>query len=189
MTAHDPLGNGAAHESMPPGSMTPRNINIDQTGISMSAKTAYRLFWGVVIAVIFLMGGWYSFLATAASKADIENHDVDVNASEHPIKLHKDAHPIGMKQVVKRHDEEIAKVNGGLKDLQNEVKETKDAIITVKNGFHEDRAERLADQAAKKVRDADAKLERWQHVKRKALQNLKAEPKPKPIRDGLEQYL
>jgi precorrin isomerase len=59
-------------------------------------------------------------------------------------------------------------------------------VVTVKNGFHEDRAERLADRAADKVRDRTRSRERWKYVKEKALNNLKSK---KPARDGLEQYL
>jgi hypothetical protein len=168
--------------------MMPRNIHIDSTGISMSAKTAYRAVYGLIALGIFLGGGWYFFLATAATKADIAEHNLDPSASEHPIKLHKDAHPIGIVQVVKKHENEIATVNGGMEKLKQEVVASKKIIITVKNGFHEDRAERLADQAAKKVRGADAKLERWQQVRHKAMSNLKAKP-ARPIRDGLEGLL
>lgn len=176
MSAHEVVGNGRpAHDSKPPLGSTSRMtfLNIDKTGLSMSPKTIVAL----VTFIIFLVSGWFAFLMVNATKADLKTELTTHNASAqaHPIIVDKDSKPVGLPVVVKQQNETL-KV----------VKENRKVILTVKNGFHEDRSERLADRAADKVRDPKESLERWKKVKRKAMQNLKDE---KPLRDGLEDYL
>ena len=181
MSAHEAIGNGQpAHDSTPPpGSTKMAYLNIDRTGISMGPKTIVA----ILAFVIFLAGGWYAFIASIATKDDLTTHDA--NDQVHKVVLEKDARPVPLPEAVQD-------LHAAGKSVVKVVQETKTELITVKNGFHEDRAERLADRAADKVKDTsrepDRKLRRWKRVKAKALENVKAKP-PRPIRDGLEDLL
>jgi hypothetical protein len=175
MPAHDPTGNGPAHKSVPPkvGNSRMTYVNVDKTGMSMSGKTAIAIFSSIFMVILFLVSGWFAFLATNATKADLVVHDKDSQA--HQIKLDKDSPPVPMATVIKENHIALQKVD-----------KIEGDVITVKNGFTDYRTEDLADKAAAKVRDPERKVQRWKQVRDRAKQNLKA---GKPIRDGLEDYL
>lgn len=176
MSAHESIDNGRpAHDSkLPLGSISRMTyMNVDKTGMSMSGKTAIAIFGFLVSAIVVLVSGWFAFIGTNATKADLVAHDSSNKV--HEIQIDKDSEPEAMPVVVKRNAVAV-----------REIVKIKETVITVKNGFHEDRSERLADRAADKVRDPKKSLDRWKKVKRKAMSNLEAK---KPIRDGLEDYL
>jgi len=175
MPAHDPSGNGPAHDSTPPrGSKAKMTyLNIDKTGMSMSGKTAVTIFSTLAGLIIFLVSGWFAFLSINATKADIDQHDENVVA--HKIIIEKDEEAVPIKVVVKEHHRVI-----------KEIPKIKREVVIVKNGFYEERAERLADRAADRVKGERQSRERWKYVRAKAMKNLEQK---KPIRDGLEDYL
>jgi hypothetical protein len=168
MTAHTP--NGPAHDSTPPiGHKGMSYLNIDKTGVSMSPKTVV----GLIAFIIFLVSGWFAFLSVNATKADIVEHNSSTLAH----------------QIVLRTGESSVPVCTVVKDNHKAIKEIptiKAALITVRNGFYEERAERLADRAADKIKGEQQSRERWQQVRARAIKNLEQD---KPIRDGLEDYL
>jgi hypothetical protein len=177
MSAHDSIGNGPAHDSTPPaGKSRITYLNIDKTGISMAPKTIIAF----VAFIIFLVSGWFAFLSVNATKADLVVHDSSREA--HPVKLNKDTEPEALPLIVKANHKAIQQIA----EVKKTVNKNTKVIIKVKNGFYEDRAERLADRAADKVRDPRRSRERWKQVRQRAKQNLDAD---KPIRDGLENYL
>lgn len=181
MSAHDPIGNGPAHESTPPrGSSKMKHINIDETGMSMGMKTAVSIFSGIiglvgtlVGVIVFLVVSWYTFLGSNASKEDLSIHNVYDQV--HKVQLEKGAPLIALPLAVKQNHITLKKVATIEQD-----------VISVKNGFTEYRVEDLADKAAANVKDPNRKVRRWKTVRDKAKANLKAS---KPIREGLEEYL
>lgn len=169
-----------AHDATPsPGSEKPVHLNLDATGMSMSLRTMAAFITGIISIVLVLAGGWYSFLLTTATKADLKEHNVDVNGIAHPVLLQEEKYPIGSAPVVQKHDKEI-------KTISTTMKAVTDDLLTVKNGFIDDRAERLADRAADKVKNKARSREMWKHVKDKAKQNLE---EGKPIRAELRELL
>ena len=170
MSVHDARGNGPAHvPSVAPGSRRMTFLNIDKTGVSMSGKTALSL----IAFIIFLVSGWFAFISANAMESDLAEHNESNQA--HEIVVEEGAEPMPLSKVVKEHHKVIKMV----------AKNT-EVIVSVKNGFYEDRAERLADRAADKIEDASRSRERWKQVKQKAMRNLEAK---KPIREGLEDFL
>jgi hypothetical protein len=171
--AHDSLGDSEAHDSTPPpGSYKPVQINVDHTGISMSAKTAYKVIMGVITLTLVLAGGWYGLLLNSVSQADFEDHNIDTRETAHPITLEGESGERGLVQVVRDHETKL-----------KELEKTSDAVASVRDGFFEYRAEQLADQVADKIDNPRRSREVWKQVRTRALSNQEHK---KPIREGLE---
>jgi hypothetical protein len=110
--------------------------------------------------------------------------DAGAAAAAHQVVLEKDAEPVPIAAAI-RSQHVAAKAH------QAEYKELKqgyDIVATVKIDLDTDRAERLADRAADKIRSPRQSREVWKTVRDRALENLQANPK-RPIRSGLEHYL
>lgn len=186
MTAHDPKNGVRAHDSNPP-SVRPSGklsyVNIDKTGLSMSWKTAI----GLIVAIGTLLLGWIAFVQKLATADDINGHNLDQAA--HPIEVKDEDGDKVVKSLPSCVKEQVVvqrSVSRKISSVESTVKDNRKGIIIVKNGFYEDRAERLADRAADKVQGRIRSRERWKYVKEKALDNLR---NGKPAREGLEDYL
>lgn len=175
MPAHDATDNSPAHTSDYPesGSRMSTYMNIDKSGVSMSWRTAI----GILIAVSSIVIAWTVFASSNATKSDVSNHNISPDA--HPIILDKDEPPVPMSKCIKD-------VATGVRKLDTQVKKSHKVMVKVKNGFYEDRAERLADRAVEKIRDPTRSRRKWKAVKEQAIKNLEDD---NPIRQGLEDEL
>jgi hypothetical protein len=140
----------------------------------MSWRTAMLVLGGVVTLVL----GWAAFRAAVATKAEV--------LETTKIVLEPGGAPTTIASVVQRHDVQAKATQTQLESLSARLGETSSAVITVRNGFFEDRAERLADRAADKVSAPRRSREVWKSVKDRAMQNQREE---KPLRDGIQSDL
>ena len=169
MPAHEMTGVGPAHDSTPPRKSKMTYLNVDKTGVSMAPKTVIAL----IGFIIFIASGWYGFLSLNATKSDVTSHNKNLQA--HKVLLEGETKAKPVSAILEQHHKVI-----------KEIPEIKSTVIKVKNGFYEERAERLADRAADKVRGERQSRERWKQVRAKAMKNLEND---RPIREGLEDYL
>ncbi len=167
MSAHDPKA--LAHDSHPPGSAhRPTMINFDSSGVSMPWKTA----GAVLVAGATVMLWWGKYDAGTVKAADLDAHDASELAhADHP-----------------RHADRIhkAEVVEMIAPLREKVEATEKVVITVQNGFFEQRAEDLAYRAvdAMPAKSAPrARIRRFDTVRKRALSNQKA---TRDIRDGID---
>lgn len=176
MDAHDPTGHQAAHRSPLP-SLKPKFINIDETGVSMSWRTATIVILAVATGILAVV----AFIATLATKADVEAHDVDPTAHVIAIRnpYSKEVEPRPLAEIVEDVQNDVADV----KTKVVKIDEVQDQVSTMQTTVTEDRAERLADRAADRVRNPERKLDVWKRVKARAIQNKRD---GKPLREGLE---
>jgi hypothetical protein len=165
VSAHDPENGSLAHDSNPPNGGKPRQVVVDASGVSMSWKLA-----GAVLTLFLGSGAVWTTLGLAKLD-DLNDH----NDSDR-------AHPAVAESATKATKKLATEVEA----VSKRVATNTTTMVSVKNGFYDDRAERLADRAADKIRNAQRKLEVWQEVKAKALDNLKRD---RPIRDGLADKL
>lgn len=161
MSVYEP--GGRAHDSDPPsGSTRPTMMNVDKSGVSMSWKTAAAIIAAIVVGMLTAN----TFIASLARSSDLAAHDRA--SSAHP------SHP--------KH----AEVDEMIKPLQAKVDETSTAVITVQNGYYDQRAEDLAYRAVEKMprrTPTRHRIERFKQVKAHAKANLKAEV---DIRTGID---
>lgn len=161
MTAHDPTGSEPAHVSRRPDSVRPAHINVDETGVSMSWKTAVAILLSVVMAMLW----WNRFSGSLASSEQLDTH---------------------IAQSDKVHQELRDEVTNAVKPVKAKVDDTETAVIEVKNGFYEQRAEDLAYRVIENNPPSltpRQRVERFEAVKRKAVENQKA---GKDIRTGID---
>jgi hypothetical protein len=166
MTAHDPTGK--AHDSERPGANRPTMINVDSSGVSMSWKTAVTVIGFVVVVMLT----WNTFSATLARSSDLKAHNEA-----------KDAHEEHPKHADRIHRAEVVEM---VEPIKEKVERTEERVITVQNGFYEQRAEDLAYRAVEqmpKTTPARQRIRRFEQVKRKAKTNLK---EGKDIREGID---
>lgn len=168
--AHDPLGTTQAHSVPPPkeGSQSKMSmINVDSSGLSMSWKTAVTAITFVVIGMM----GWNTFSASVVRSADLAKHNGDPAAhGKHPA--HADH--IRKSEVVQM-----------IEPLKQQVADTEKAVIVVRNGFYDQRAEGLAYRAVDNLPETTGprrRIQRFEEVRRTAKGNLEA---GRPIRTGL----
>lgn len=163
--------------SDPPLGEKPKHINVDDTGISMSWRTAIAIISAVLTGAV----AWTVFTATLARKVDLTEHDT--SGSAHPVVVAVGEDAVPMPAVLRQHEQYRREYMVGFKQLSAKVDQQGSAIEDVHAGMNEDRAERIADRVADKVKDARASREVWQRTKERAISNLTA---GRPIRDGLE---
>jgi hypothetical protein len=171
--AHDPSGQEPAHSS-DHTRLRPKYLHLDTTGVSLSWGTATGIVGALVAGVL----AWAAFRDAVATKAEVRETT--------QIVLEPGAAPVTIASVVQRHDHQAAETREELQRLGKRVDDTGAITVSVRNGFFEDRAERLADRAADKVPDPRRSREVWQRVKAQAAQN---QAEGRPLRDGLEQLL
>lgn len=166
MSAHDQ--STRAHDTTPPGDRPSKSINVDETGISMSWRTAVA----VIGFIVFVMMAWNTFAASLLKAADLADHNARSTAhAKHP----------GHEDRIKR-----AEVVAMVKPIQEEVEATSAAVIKVQNGFYDQRAADLAYRAVEKLpRSAPtrARIRRFERVKGKALRN---QQEGRDILDGID---
>jgi len=169
----------SAHNS--DGSWPPRAINVDQTGVSMSWKTAIM----IVAAVGMGAAAWTVFTSGLATKDQLVGHNLDSGA--HPIVITSDqkGNPVALPtaQIVSGLSARVDEQVGAVESLSTKVDDTAKAVGQLADSVYEDRAERFADSIADKYRDARRSRTVWSDVKKKALSNLRS---GKPLRDGLD---
>lgn len=179
MTAHDATGRQSAHHSPLP-SVKPRFMNVDETGVSMSWKTAAVVIFAVASGILSIV----AFIATLATKDDVNGHDKDPHA--HIITI---TNPYDGKEEEKPLPEVVAELQNDMGTVKKEVKkidEVQNQVTTVKDNLVEDQAERLADRAADRERNPSRKIEMWKRVKAKAIKNKR---EGKSMRDGIEELV
>lgn len=142
-------------------------------GFSMSWKTGIS----ILLTVGLVVAGWGSYVTSLATDKDLRSHEQ--HPETHEMRVSEDGPLTPIPDVIKDHEKCVRK-------LENKVETQGGAIITVKNGFFDYRAEELADRAADKVKNSKRSREVWKQVKAKALENLE---KKRPIREGLENLL
>jgi len=129
------------------------------------------------VAVIALAGSGVLWTVLGiTTQQDLEKHNSSVES--HPIYLENDViRPIP--ELVKSHEKTF-------KHLVDQLDEQKRSLTKVQDSVYDDRAERLADVAADKVRDPVKSRQVWRLVKEKARLNLDT---GMPIRHELERYI
>lgn len=129
------------------------------------------------VVVIALAGSGILWTALGIStKQDLQEHNTSTDS--HPVYLDHDiVRP--MPELVKNHEKSF-------KRLTEQLEEQKQTLTSVQNTVYDDRAERLADLAADRVRDPSKSRSVWRLVKDKARLNLDT---GMPIRHELERYL
>lgn len=176
MGAHDSTGRDSAHHSPIP-SVKPKFMNVDETGVSMSWKTA----GGVLFLVCSGIAAVLAFIATLATKDDVRAHDGDQDA--HVITI---TNPYSGQTEDKPMPEVVSKMQKDIMKVKNKVDEIDDQVGAVQDTVVIDQAERLADRAADRQRHPERKIRTWKYVKERAIQNRK---EGKPLRDGLEEMV
>ncbi len=154
----------SAHDSRSP--QRPTMINIDSSGMSMSWKT----FGAGAVAIALVVLWWGEYDAGTVKAADLVAHDAATTA--HAV-LHTDP--------VKK-----AEVEAMIKPIVEQARATSKTVITVQNGFFEQRADDLAYRAIDAMPERvtpRAKVRRFDSVKKRALANQKA---ARDIRDGID---
>lgn len=179
---------------MPDDALRPRAWNADRSGVSANWKAV-----GAVLAFFIASGTIWTALGLA-KLSDLDDHNQSPGA--HKVKV-REGGVISIKdgqlqqeggqevirssdELLKRHDQVLLKQEAEHAVFAEELTEQRDIVVTVKNGFYEDRAERLADRAADKIASPRRSREVWKEVRERALQNLRDR---RPIREGLERYL
>jgi hypothetical protein len=146
-------------------------INVDKTGLSMSWKTAVAIAGAIVMGML----AWNTFSASLARSSDLKAHDTsEVAHTDHP------------KHADRIHKTEVVEM---IKPLKEQVESTAETVVTVQNGYYDQRAEDLAFKAVEKMPRAAPsrqRIERFERVKRKAKANLKAK---RDIREGIDDPL
>ncbi|MCZ6868106.1 MAG: hypothetical protein O7G84_01220 [Gammaproteobacteria bacterium] len=166
MSAHDP--GFEAHVTNPPPGKRPTSINVDETGISMSWRTAVA----IIGFVIFLMLTWNTFAQSLLKAADLAEHDALPTAhAKHPALLDpiKKAEVIAMVEPIRTQGEQTARV-----------------VAKVQDGIYEQRADDLAYRAIEQLPKGAGRRRistHFEKVKKRALVNQKA---GRNIRDGID---
>jgi len=142
------------------GSFRSRQWRADESGFSMS--------WRGFAVVLAILGGGTtaSSLFGLLGKNGMEEHNRDANAHN------------GLAGKVEKQTKT-------LEELSAKVDEQGSALLAVRNGFYDFRAEQIADEAAERVRGRDESREVFKRVKAQALDNLSQARLP---RSGLEKY-
>lgn len=168
MSAHD--SSTQAHNTNPPpdGGRPSKNINVDETGISMSWKTAV----GIIGFLIFVMLTWNTFAQTLLKAGDLVDHNASATAhAQHPALVD----PIKRAEVIEM-----------VKPIQEQAEATSKTVVKVQNGFYEQRAVDLAYRAIEQLPQGTGPRRttvRFEKVKKRALSNLKAD---RDILDGID---
>ncbi len=159
MTAHD--SQGRAHDSSraPGSSRFTTIVNVDESGFSMSWKTGASVCAAVVLGVVAAVG----FAGELARGVDLVAHQSKAHA------------------LVPIERDEVIEMVEPIKSKQVAIKTKLDAVevtvISVQNGYYDQRAEDLAFKAVEKMparAPSRQRIERFERVRRQAKQNLKA---------------
>ena len=182
--AHDSTGSMPAHRStseppsIHPTKLRPKHMNLDSSGVSMSWKTAAAILTAVVMGML----GWSKFNASLARTSALVDHDQ--NESSHMIALgdHQPSQPIAnvVRNINAGQVAVIAELEGVKKDVRAIGTTSSQAVAEI----HESRAEDLAYRAIENLPNSvspRARVETFERVKRKAIDNLKS---GKPAREG-----
>jgi hypothetical protein len=137
-----------------------------------------QLSWeriGLAVISLAASGVLWTILGIS-TKEDLEAHNDSMKA--HPVYLDNDiVRP--MPELVKSHEKSF-------RNLSEQLHDTREALTKVQNAVYDDRAERLADLAADRVKDSTKSRYVWRLVKEKARLNLDT---GMPIRHELDRYL
>jgi hypothetical protein len=147
---------------------------VDMTGNFVMSWKSAAIF---LVTVVVFVSGWGAFFTMITTDDELDLH-VDYPGT-HKIALTENGKAEPITDVLIDHEKSI-------NELDERVDTQETAIVTVKNGFFDDRAERLADRAADKIKNRRQSRDVWKRVKAKALNNLETK---KPIRDGLDHLL
>jgi len=154
----------------PPG----RSVIVDASGVSMAWKVV-----GSILGFFVASGALWTALGLAKVQ-DLSDHNTTKTA--HQVVLEPGQEPIPMARAVREQHKAQKKYRADIEEL----KQGYQVIVTVKLDLDTDRAERLADRAADRVRSPQRSREVWKTVRDGALENLRA---GRSIRAGLERYL
>lgn len=163
--------------SDPPPGVKRTHLDVDETGVSMSWRTALS----VVLAIVVGATAWTVFTATLARKSELDQHDM--SGAAHPIVVAPGEEPMPMPQMLRQHERVGKQLTAAVTQLAQKVDDQGRAIDQVQQSMNESRAETLADRAADKVRDAQRSRDVWQSVRAKALRNMNA---GLPAREGID---
>ena len=129
------------------------------------------------VAVIALAGSGVLWTVLGiTTREDLSSHNTSPEA--HPVYLDHDE-VRAMPAIIKDHEK-------AFKRLDRTLQEQGASLTEVREAVYDDRAERLADQAADRVKDSNKSRQVWRLVKDKARMNLDT---GMPIRHELERYL
>ncbi len=175
----------------------PRAISLakdEETGKTIahvSMPTIFAAIGSAVAVIGWLIGvaqGWVQWETENAEKADIKAHDAAPSAHLVVLQDH-DGHPTPpqpIATVVKIHDKAIKEMPAQLEAVKEQAGETHEIVITVKNGFYDQRAEEFGRRAVDKMPEGTSRrrlAERYEQVKDSARDNLES---GKPIHKGME---
>ncbi len=183
MSAHEP-GNGLpVHSSSPDGRRTVTFVDVDKSGVSMSWKTVVSVFGSVVVVIV----GALAWMASLSTKADAAEHNVSLVA--HPVDLddNEKTPPVPLPVVAKASIKKNAMQDRRLDVVEAKATDNGNVIVTVKNGFYEDRATNLGYKRVKQLPKSTPyrrKKAEFERVKKRAMENQK--DSKKDIHDGLE---
>ena len=184
MGAHEP-GSGQPVHSSSPGRKTVTFVNVDKSGVSMSWKTALSVIGAIVVGAV----AWTVFTASLATKADANIHNLSPRA--HPVDLDDNTNTpeIPVSEVAKAVVQKDELQDARLTAVEEKTQVNEKIIVTVKNGFVEQRAEDVAHKRVEKMPSSTPyrrKKAEFDRVKNRVVKNLE---KDKDIYDGLEDLL
>lgn len=145
-------------------------IDVDRSGITMSWKT----FLGIMAALLLAGGTWTAFSASVITAADLSTHDANPKAHQ-AIPALKD--PVRMSEV-----------QAMLKPIEDKAASNTELLLSVRNGFYEQRAEALALKAVESMSaraSQERKLSRFVSVREQAMHNLENDVPPEQGIRGL----
>jgi hypothetical protein len=164
-----------------------KHFNVDETGISMSGKTAIAIIATIVTTLLTLVG----YAASLATKEDVTAHNG--NGEAHQIALDEDGDgkvdedkPKPVAEHLANHEKYRQDYLTGFTNVKNEVGKNTKAIGEVKDTQHEAAATTVAYRAVDQMPSSTPsrrKIQRFEQVKSRAKRNLKAE---RPIHEGIE---
>lgn len=115
-----------------------RAINVDETNVTMKARTAWTLLIVTVIGVVSLT----AYAANLSTKVDLSQHNISDGA--HKIKLEHDSKSRPISTVVAQNHQLVSQHRDGLRALQDTVARNTLEIAGVRRSQYEQRAEDLA---------------------------------------------
>jgi len=163
--------------SDPPPGAKRTHLDVDETGVSMSWRTAVSIISAIVAGAVM----WTVFTATLTRRSELDAHDA--NNMAHPVVVSPGDEPVSMPVLLKQHDRTGKQLTTAVAQISQKVDAQGHAIEQVQQSMNEARAETLADRAADKVKDAQRSRDVWQSVRSKAMRNLNA---GLPAREGID---
>ena len=182
MSAHEPGSESPAHSSSAPGRPTMTFMDVDKSGLSMSWRTVCAIIGVIVFGVV----GAMVWMASLSTKADASAHNVSLVA--HPVDLddNDDTPAVPLPEAAKESVKKDATQDRRLDTVEAKAKDNGGVIVTVQNGFYEQRADQLGYKRVKQMTKNAPYLRKkteFDRVKKRAVENQKS---GKDIHDGLE---